>query len=60
MEKSQEIAEHAAALLRQTDIHFADSKDHVTMNEIDYMHLDEDGHKQMAAFMQQQIMNVYK
>lgn len=59
-EKSQEVAEHVAALLKQTDIHYADSKDHVIMNEIDYMHLDEDGHKQMATFMHQQIMNIYK
>lgn len=59
-EKSREVAEHLAALLKQTDIHFADSKDQVCMNEIDYMHLDEDGHQRMAAFMHQQIMNINK
>jgi len=51
-EKSMELAEHLAALLTGTGIHFVDSRDHVSMNEIDYMHLDPQGHRSMADLVQ--------
>ncbi|MBP2002161.1 lysophospholipase L1-like esterase [Paenibacillus shirakamiensis] len=54
-EKSEELSQHLAALLQGTGIHFADAKGHVIMNEIDYMHLDEDGHRRMAQCIHQHI-----
>ncbi|WP_240415725.1 SGNH/GDSL hydrolase family protein [Paenibacillus periandrae] len=57
-QKSLELAEHLNDLLKGTDIHFADSKAEVVMNEIDYMHLDQDGHRQMAAFVRGQITSI--
>ncbi|WP_084225129.1 SGNH/GDSL hydrolase family protein [Paenibacillus pectinilyticus] len=57
-DKSVELAEHLEGLLTGTGIHFADSKDGVAMNEIDYMHLDADGHRKMANFMQHQVTTI--
>ncbi|WP_216624799.1 hypothetical protein [Paenibacillus foliorum] len=57
-EKSLELAEHLENLLKGTGIHFADSKDHVTMNEIDYMHLNADGHRLMSKFIWGQVTRI--
>ncbi|WP_082927509.1 GDSL-type esterase/lipase family protein [Paenibacillus oryzisoli] len=54
-EKSLELAGHLERLLRGTGIHYADSKNEVAMNEIDYMHLDADGHREMAKFIWSQV-----
>ncbi|MNP29325.1 hypothetical protein D3C76_1223440 [compost metagenome] len=57
-EKSKEVPGILAALLEETDIHFIDSKDHVSMNEIDYMHLDPEGHRRMADLVKQHIKRI--
>ncbi len=51
-EKSMELSEHLAALLTGTGIHFIDSRAYVSMNEIDYIHLDKQGHRDMADLVQ--------
>lgn len=51
-EKSGDLPEHLAALLSGTGIHFIDSREYVSMNEIDFMHLDEEGHRKLAEFVQ--------
>ncbi|MFX3636589.1 MAG: GDSL-type esterase/lipase family protein [Candidatus Pristimantibacillus sp.] len=56
--KSLELAKHLEELFKGTGIYFADSKDHVSMNEIDYMHLDAAGHQTMANFMATQIKSL--
>jgi lysophospholipase L1-like esterase len=58
--KSLGLAEHLESLLKGTDIHFADSKSHISMNEIDYMHLDTDGHRKMANFVWGQVTSILK
>ncbi|SFL98542.1 hypothetical protein SAMN03159341_11382 [Paenibacillus sp. 1_12] len=57
-EKSWELGEHLNNLLKGTDIHFADAKADVVMNEIDYMHLDTDGHRKMARFVWGQVISI--
>lgn len=57
-EKSMELSEHLATLLKGTDIHFVDSKEHVVMNEIDYMHLDADGHRLMAELVLSHVIRI--
>lgn len=57
-EKSMELSEHLETLLKRTDIHFVDSKDHVVMNEIDYMHLDAKGHRLMAELIVSHITRI--
>jgi len=56
--KSGELAAHLQTLLAGTGIHFANAGERIAMNEIDYMHLDEEGHRQMSVFMQEQAMRV--
>lgn len=51
-EKSAELFEHLAGLLTGTDIHFIDASESVSMNEIDFMHLDEQGHRKLADLVQ--------
>jgi len=57
-EKSMELSEHLTTLLKGTDIHFVDSREHVGMNEIDYMHLDSEGHRQMAELVLQHVRRI--
>lgn len=57
-EKSMELSEHLETLLKGTGIHFVDSKDHVVMNEIDYMHLDAKGHRLMAELIVSHITRI--
>ncbi|WP_339319119.1 SGNH/GDSL hydrolase family protein [Paenibacillus sp. FSL R10-2734] len=57
-EKSIELSEHLAALLTGTDIHFMDSREDVSMNEIDYMHLDQQGHRNMADLVQYHVKRI--
>ncbi|MEW9700373.1 SGNH/GDSL hydrolase family protein [Paenibacillus sp. SI8] len=56
--KSLELAEHLEHLLQGTGIHFADAKARVAMSEVDYMHLDREGHLMMAEFMKDQITTI--
>lgn len=57
-EKSKELPDLLAALLEGTNIHFVDSRAHVSMNEIDYMHLNEEGHRNMANLVMEQIKRI--
>lgn len=57
-EKSLELSQHLAALLSGTDIHFIDSREYVSMNEIDYMHLDIQGHRNMADLVQDHVKRI--
>ncbi|MEK5256529.1 SGNH/GDSL hydrolase family protein [Paenibacillus sp. FSL F4-0125] len=57
-EKSMELSQHLAALLKGTDIHFMDSREYVSMNEIDYMHLDLQGHRNMADLVQNHVKRI--
>ncbi|OMD37077.1 SGNH/GDSL hydrolase family protein [Paenibacillus odorifer] len=57
-EKSMELSQHLAALLKGTDIHFMDSREYVSMNEIDYMHLDIQGHRNMADLVQNHVKRI--
>lgn len=57
-EKSIELSEHLATLLMGTGIHFIDSSEYVSMNEIDYMHLNEQGHRNMADLVQYHVNRI--
>lgn len=57
-EKSAEFPEHLAALLTGTGIHYIDSKAYVSMNEVDYMHLDQQGHRNMADLVQYHVKRI--
>lgn len=57
-EKSMELSQHLAALLKGTDIHFMDSREDVSMNKIDYMHLDLQGHRNMADLVQNHVKRI--
>ncbi|MDQ1914796.1 SGNH/GDSL hydrolase family protein [Paenibacillus sp. GD4] len=57
-EKSEGLSSHLAVLLEGSGIHYADARDQVVMNEIDYMHLDAEGHRKMAAFMFHQVKRI--
>jgi len=57
-EKSMELSKHLAVLLTGTDIHFIDSREHVSMNEIDYMHLDAQGHRNMADLVKYHVKRI--
>ncbi|WP_296970137.1 GDSL-type esterase/lipase family protein [Tepidanaerobacter sp. EBM-38] len=46
--KSSELAHHLEELLQLEEIEFLDTKGIVSMNKVDYMHLDEKGHKTLA------------
>ena len=56
--KAAELSTHLEKLLAPTDIHFADAKQYVVMNEIDYMHLNKEGHQKMSEFMWKQITTI--
>lgn len=57
-EKSKELSQHLEALLSGIDIHFMDSREYVSMNEIDYMHLDIQGHRNMADLVQDHVKRI--
>ncbi|MNI78409.1 hypothetical protein D3C73_1347810 [compost metagenome] len=57
-EKSREVPAILASLLETTNIHFIDSHDSVSMNKIDYMHLDVEGHRRMAELVMQHIKRI--
>ncbi|WP_028390134.1 GDSL-type esterase/lipase family protein [Bacillus cihuensis] len=46
--KSDELAVHISGLLQAQGIEFLDTKGLVPMNQIDFMHLDEEGHKKLS------------
>lgn len=49
--KSREISKYLPGLLESTGIEFLDTKGIVSMNNIDYMHLDEKGHKLLSELV---------
>ena len=49
--KSEEFPHYLADLLKIQEIDFLNTKELVQMNEIDYMHLNEEGHKQLAELV---------
>jgi lysophospholipase L1-like esterase len=57
-EKSIEISQHLGNFLRGTDIHFMDASEDVSMNEIDYMHLDRQGHRNMADLVKYHVKRI--
>ncbi|WP_404456611.1 GDSL-type esterase/lipase family protein [Oceanobacillus kapialis] len=56
--KSKELPGHLKHLLMDTDIEFLDASESVSVNEIDYMHLDERGHRQMAEIILKKVKEV--
>lgn len=50
-EKSEQLANHLQQLLKDTPILFLNSSEEVSMNEIDYMHLNEEGHELLAQLV---------
>lgn len=57
-EKAMELSEHLQHLLANSGIHFADAKQQIMMNEVDYMHLDAEGHHKMSDFMWKKITDI--
>lgn len=49
-EKSAQLAAYLEPMLKEEDIHFLNAAT-IPMNEIDYMHLDEEGHKLLAQLV---------
>ncbi|OCA87923.1 hypothetical protein A8F94_08825 [Bacillus sp. FJAT-27225] len=49
--KSAELSLHLAELLQLEEIDFLDTKGMVPMNTVDFMHLDEEGHKLLAELV---------
>lgn len=58
--KSQEISRYLLELLQPHGIEFLDTKGIVHMNEIDYMHLDENGHKILSKLVFDKIKKYNK
>ena len=56
--KSESLAAHLEELLSVTDIDFLDTKGKVPMNEIDFMHLDEEGHELLAKLVFNKIKSI--
>lgn len=56
--KSEQLADHLRQLLADTPISFLDSQQYVSMNEIDYMHLNEEGHELLAQLVFNKIMPI--
>lgn len=53
--KSKELPTHLNQLLTGTDIEFLDTSETVSMNDIDYMHLDKTGHKLLAEYVLKKV-----
>lgn len=53
--KSKELPLHLKELLKNTGVEFLDTSEHVTMNNIDYMHLDVEGHRSLASLIFEKI-----
>lgn len=56
--KSEEVAEYLSELLEFHGIEFLDTKGIIPMNKIDYMHLDEEGHKLLSKLIFDKIKNI--
>jgi lysophospholipase L1-like esterase len=56
--KSEELSTFLKDLLEDIDIEFLDTKDTVRMNQIDYMHLDAEGHRLLAKLVFHKIKDI--
>ena len=56
--KSEEISIHLMQLLENQDIEFLDAKGFVEMNKVDFMHLDEEGHKLLSQLVFHKIKSI--
>lgn len=56
--KSEELADYLDELLKAQEIDFLRTKGIVHMNEIDYMHLDEAGHKQLSKLVFHKLKSI--
>lgn len=56
--KSEELADFLEELLKTQEIDFLHTKGIVHMNEIDYMHLDEEGHKQLSKLVFHKLKSI--
>ena len=56
--KSEWISKHLQPLLENQDIEFLDTKGLVEMNKVDYMHLDEEGHRKLSKLVFNKIKNI--
>lgn len=56
--KSAEMPQHLMELLEIQGTEFLDTKGHVQMNNIDFMHLDEEGHKQLSQLVFNKVKNL--
>lgn len=58
--KSAQLGNHLAELLENQHTHFLDTKGLVEMNNIDYMHLDEEGHRLLAQLVFNKIKSILR
>jgi lysophospholipase L1-like esterase len=58
--KSEELSKHLEELLKIQGTEFLDTKGIVPMNTIDYMHLDEEGHRLLAKLVFDKIKDLLK
>lgn len=56
--KSEEFPKYLKNLLKEYQIEFLDTSGIVSMNTIDYMHLDEEGHKKMADLVYKKVKEI--
>ncbi|MFC0015038.1 MULTISPECIES: GDSL-type esterase/lipase family protein [Allobacillus] len=56
--KSSELPGFLKEFVTNTNIFFLDASKEVVMNEIDYMHLDENGHKQLSELVLKKVRYV--
>lgn len=56
--KSKEFPIHLKGLLENEQISFLDTNGLVSMNDIDYMHLDEKGHKLLAELVFNKVQEI--
>lgn len=57
--KSEKFPKHLKELLENHDIEFLDTKGIVPMNKIDYMHLDEEGHRILAELIYKKVLEIF-
>lgn len=55
--KSEEFPRYLQEMLAENKMEFLDAKEHVTMNSIDYMHLNRDGHELLAKHNFKKLVN---
>lgn len=56
--KSAELSTHLKGLMQMQNTEFLDTKGIVPMNTIDYMHLDEEGHRLLSELVFNKIKNI--